>query len=414
MTTLKPLSEQSIVITGASSGIGLATARRAARAGARVVLVARNEEALAEAVAGIRAHGGKAIHLALDIADDDAPERIGRAAREAFGGFDTWVNNAAAALYSKLTETSIAEQRRIFDVGYFAVVRASLFAANELGARGGGTLINVGSVLSDRSVPMQGAYSAMKHAVAGFTEALRMDLEADDVPVSVTLIKPHGINTPYPEHARNRMDKPARIPPIVYDPELVAKAICFAAAHRKRDLTIGGQGALLTTLTDLMPRTADRVMEAVFGENAQSINTPPAPGADDNLFEARADGRERSNQDIFVRKHSLSLELQMRPWTTLAVLGGIGAAATGLLLSLRGSTPDRAAGREVPLTGGAHQADGTDSTASFAAGIADEGMTPDGVIPPVVNQDDPVFSERPAGSPGAPNATEITVTSPTP
>lgn len=400
--TLKPLSQQTIVVTGASSGIGLATARRAARAGARVLLVARNEEALREAVETIRLRGGKADHLAIDITAADAPERIGAKAREAFGGFDTWVNNAAVALYARLEDTGTDEQRRVFDVGYFATVAASLYAARELTARGGGAIVNLGSILSDRTVPVQGAYSAMKHAVQGFTEAFRMELEAEDRPVSVTLVKPAAIDTPYPEHARNRMDKPARVPPIVYDPELVAKAICFAAEHPKRDLTVGGTGMAMTKMSNLLPRSADRFMEIFFKEEAQTIDTPAEPGARDNLFEPRRDGRERSDQDIHVRKQSLALEAQMRPWTTAAVLGGIGVAA-GMLLSLRGSTPRRAQAPKLLPPPEAHQADGTDASASFAAGIADEGTIPAG-------RDR--FSERPAGAAVAPNAAEIQVATP--
>ena len=402
--TLKPLSEQTIVVTGASSGIGLATARRAAREGAKVLLVARNEDALGEAVDSIRLRGGKADFLAIDITAADAPERIGAKARSAFGGFDTWVNDAAVALYARLEDTGIDEQRRVFDVGYFATVAASLYAARELTARGSGAIINLGSILSDRTVPVQGAYSAMKHAVQGFTEAFRMEMEAEGRPISVTLIKPAAIDTPYPEHARNRMDKPARVPPVVYDPELVAKAICFAAAHPKRDLTVGGTGLAMTKMSNLMPRSADRIMEMFFKEEAQTIDTPATPGAKDNLFEPRKDGRERSNQDIYVRKQSLALEAQMRPWTTMAILGGVGVAA-GMLLSLRGSTarrPDEPKLLPPPTT--AHQANGTDASASFAAGIADEGTIPD--------QHPPIFSERPAGAVEAPNAADIKVVHP--
>lgn len=333
MPSLKPLADQTLVITGASSGIGLATARRAAREGANVVLVARNEDALGEAVHSIQVSGGKAASIAADIAETGAAERIGDFAKERFGGFDTWINDAAVALYAKLEDTTIDEHRRVFDVGYFGLVQASLYAARELRERGG-ALINIGSVLSERAVPLQGSYSAMKHAVRGFTDALRMELEMEDAPVSVTLIKPNGIDTPYPQHARNKMGAPARIPPVVYDPELVAKAICFAAAHPKRELTVGGQGYLVSKATNVMPRAADRVMEAFMGKPAQTIDTPPEEGASDNLFEPRRDGRERGNQDIFVRKSSLALEAQMHP---IAAIAGIGAGAAVAAFMLGGA-----------------------------------------------------------------------------
>ena len=339
--SLKSLSDQTIVVTGASSGIGLATARRAAKAGAKVVLVARNEDALREAAAAIRADGGQATHIALDMAEADAPERIGAHARATFGGFDTWVNNAASSVYARLEETSLDEHRRVFEVGYFAYVSASLYAARELRKRGGGALINVGSVLSERSVPVQGAYSAMKHAVLGFTESLRMDLENEGAPVSVTLIKPNGIDTPYAEHARNKMGKPATVPPIVYAPELVAKAICFAAAHPKRELTVGGNGYTLTGLANMFPRAADLVMERVMVENGQSTDQPPEPGTQDNLFEPRRDGRAHSNKVMYVRKRSIGLEAQMRPLAAAAIVGGLGAAiVAAATLRRRPDTPD--------------------------------------------------------------------------
>ncbi|WP_052134416.1 SDR family oxidoreductase [Sphingomonas sp. 37zxx] len=367
--TLKPLAEQTIVITGASSGIGLATARRAARAGARVVLVARNADALREAGESIILRGGKAAWIALDVADEDAPQRIAALADQRFGGFDTWVNNAAASMYAELLDTTIEEHRRVFEVGYFALVRASLFAVPRLAERGG-SLINIGSVLSERAISLQGAYSATKHAVLGFTEALRTEVEAAGHPVSITLIKPAGIDTPYPEHARNRIGAPARIPPVVYDPELVAKAICFAAANQKRDLTVGGVGLLIAGLGNAMPRMTDLVIERFRGRTAQTIDQPPEEGTQDNLFEPRKDGRERSNQDIYVRRQSVTLEAQMRPLAAATVLAGLGAAA---YLLTRKPQP----GLHAVQATGAHQPDGSDSSASFAAGIADENTIPE-------------------------------------
>lgn len=365
---LKPLSEQIIVITGASSGIGLATARRAAAAGAKVVLVARNADALDEAAHAIEVRGGKARAFAIDIAEDGAPERIGEFCAEHFGRFDTWVNDAAVAMYGKLIETGMDEHRRVFDVGYFGLVAASLYAARELRARGG-ALINLGSVLSERAMIYQGTYSAMKHAVRGFTDALRMELEADEANVSVTLIKPNGIDTPYPEHARNKLGEPARIPPIVYDPELVARAILFAAENRKRELTVGGGGYLVSKLGNLAPGMTDKVMEMI-GFSAQVTDTPPRRGTSDNLFSPRRDGDTHSNRDMYVRKQSLALEAQMRPWATAAMIGGIAAIGYYALSGRRrrDDGPDR-------LT--AHQPDGQDSSAQLDAMIADESMIPE-------------------------------------
>ncbi|GAA4038611.1 SDR family oxidoreductase [Sphingomonas rosea] len=347
---MKPLSEQVMVITGASSGIGLAIARRAAALGAKVVLAARNAEALDEAVVAIRNKGGQAVAIDLDVADEGAAAKLAARAIEAFGRIDTWVNDAAAAMYARLEEVSLEEHRRVFDVGYFGLVQGSMEAVRHLRADGG-ALINIGSVLSNRAIPLQGPYCAMKAAVMQFTDALRMELEQDGAPISVTLIKPAAIDTMYPEHARNKLEKPARLPQPLYDAALVAKAVCFAAEHKRRTLIVGGGGLALTTLAPALPRLADKGMELVGGEASQTSSIPPAPGTADNLFEPRVDGRVEGNQEPFTRKTSLFLEAQMHPVAAAAIVGG---AAVGAFLLARRNDEDvgtREAQRRIRAAG---------------------------------------------------------------
>ena len=193
--TLRPVHEQVIVITGASSGIGLVTAKLAARRGARVVLAARNERDLVIAVDDIRAHGGRAVYHVADVADPAQVQGIADTAMREFNQVDTWVNNAGVAVYGRLTQVHLEDMRRQFDVNYWGQVYGSL-AAVPLLARQGGTLINVASALADRAIPLQGNYCAAKHALKAFTDALRMELEEEGSPISVTLVKPGSIDTP--------------------------------------------------------------------------------------------------------------------------------------------------------------------------------------------------------------------------
>ncbi len=319
---LKPLSDQVVVVTGASSGIGRATAEAALAAGARVVVTARNEAALAE-VAALAPDRTEVI--VADLADDDATDRIAAAAIQRFGGFDTWVNNAAAASIGRVADTPLADQRRAFDVGYWGTVRGSLTALAHLRDRGG-AIVNLGSIESDRAVILQATYSAMKHAVKGFTDAFRTEVEADDLPVSVTLIKPAAIHTPFPEHARNVTGHPVTLPPVIYAPTLVARAILFAAANPRRTLSIGGTGVAATLAAQHFPRLTDLILER-FGEALQTFDRPAPADRADNLWEARADAVD-SAQDVYVRTHSLWLEAQLRPGA--AALGVAAAGFAGL------------------------------------------------------------------------------------
>jgi short-subunit dehydrogenase len=332
---LKPLSQQVIVITGASSGIGLATARMAAQRGAAVVLVARDEASLSEAVQGIRDAGGRAEYHVADVADRAALQGAADLAAERFGGFDSWVNDAGVSIYGTQEQTPLEDQRRLFETNYWGTVHGSLIAAAHLKPKGG-ALINVGSVLSDRAMIYQGSYSASKHAVKAFTDALRMELEVERAPISVTLIKPASIDTTFQEHARILMDTPGvMVPPPAYDPRLVARAILFACATPRRDLYVGAGGAAISLLGSLFPRGTDLVMEAV-GRVSQTTGQSGRPELRDNLYQGRPGGAERSSlSGTPQRTSSLLLEAQMNPVAALAAAAGFAALVAGAIMSRR-------------------------------------------------------------------------------
>jgi short-subunit dehydrogenase len=343
---LKPLREQVLVITGASSGIGLATARAAAKQGARLVLVARNEEALQAIEQEINAAGGQAIHVAGDVGRREDLQRAADAAIAHFGRFDTWVNNAGVSLYGRLTQISDDDHHRLFQTNFWGVVYGSLIAAAHLRRRGG-ALINIGSVLSDSAVPIQGMYSTSKHAVKGFTDALRMELEADRAPISVTLVKPSAINTPYPQHAKNYLDREASLPPPVYAPEEVAHAILFAATHPKRDIIIGGAGRAMSFANRTFPRVMDRVGETLLLRQ-QTRPGGTLPHQEGSLHRPGRDGRVHGRYPGHVMRKSYYTRASLHPVLTGTLLLAAGVAAAAVLSRRHGSDPLR----QLTLTGG--------------------------------------------------------------
>ncbi|MBB6610629.1 SDR family oxidoreductase [Pontibacter sp. Tf4] len=326
--TLKPLNQQVIVITGASSGIGLATARAAAKSGARLVLAARNKEALTDLEQQINLRGGKAIHVVADVGRQADVERIYEAAMETFGGFDTWINDAGVSIYGKLDDVTDEDNRRLFDTNFWGVVYGSLAAARHL-RHTGGAIINLGSELSDVGIPLQGMYAASKHAVKGFTDSLRMELTEDEAPVSVTLIKPAGINTPYPEHAKNYTDKELTLPAPVYAPEEVANAILHAATHPERDIFVGGGSKLMSSLNKYAPSVVDWVNGNFM--TSQQLLDKPARNRDGALHQHAEGGRVHGNHDGYVMKTSLYTRASMHPVVTSAVVAAAGAAALALI-----------------------------------------------------------------------------------
>ena len=251
----KRLGAQTIVITGATSGIGLATATLAARRGANLVLAARSVDGLDDVAAKL-GRSDRVITVQADVGIRADVERIASRAIEAFGGFDTWVNNAGQTIYGRLEEVSEEDLRALMEVNFWGAVNGSLVAVSHLKRRGG-ALINIGSIGSDFAFPLQGMYSASKHAIRGFTDALRMELEQEGAPVSVTLIKPASIDTPLPQRARNYMDREPDLPPPVYRPREVAEAILSAAASNRRDVYVGGGGKAISVMAALAPRLFD-------------------------------------------------------------------------------------------------------------------------------------------------------------
>src|SRR5215213_2650493 len=326
---LKKLDEQVVVITGASSGIGLVTAREAARRGAKLVLAARAEDALRLLAEEINAQGGEATYVAADVGRESDVRRIAEAALERFGRVDTWVNNAGVSIYGRILDTPVEDMRRLYETNFWGVVYGSLVAAEVL-RQSGGALINVGSTVSDRAIPLQGVYSSSKHAVKGFTDALRMELEEEGAPVSVTLIKPAAIDTPYIKHAKNLLEKEPAAPPPVYAPEVVAEAILHCAETPERDVFAGGGGKAMSLMDRYTPRLGDKVMES-FMFDAQKQDAPARPRGDGGLYEASGELKERSGDDIYVSESSLYTKASLHPLLTGALIAGAGLAAAALL-----------------------------------------------------------------------------------
>ena len=289
---LKPLDEQVLVITGASSGIGLATAIAAAERGARVVMAARSIGALRTLAARIEAAGGQALAVEADVSRREDVEHVAARAIARFGRIDTWVNNAGVSIYGRLREVDHDEHRRLFDTNFWGVVHGSVVALRHLSGPGG-ALINVGSEVSDAVVPLQGMYSASKHAVKGYTDALRVELADEGVPVSVTLVQPTAVDTPYPEHARNRMSAEPKLPSPTIPAVRVADAILDAATEPARDVRVGGTAVVNSFLSRVAPRIADLMSSMQVGTQVRDEPPRDPLGALDRPSEATAAGAGR-------------------------------------------------------------------------------------------------------------------------
>jgi NAD(P)-dependent dehydrogenase (short-subunit alcohol dehydrogenase family) len=328
---LKPVGEQVVVVVGASSGIGRETALRFARRGAKVVVAARSEPGLASLVGEITARGGEAAYAVCDVADFAQVEAVAETATAAFGRIDTWVNVASTAVYASFEETSLEEFRRVLDVNLMGQVHGAKAALPRLRRAGGGALIGISSVEGVVSLPLHSSYAASKHAVEGLFDALRRELRAEGVPISVTSVKPATINTPFFNNARTKLGVKPKGPPPIYEPAVVADCVLYAAEHPVRDLFAGGAAKTMVMSQRLSPGLVDAAL-ARFGIAAQRTDEPvpvDAPGA---LFTPRDDDRTEGDYGDMARRVSLYTWLETHPKARAVASGGV-LAGTALLLA---------------------------------------------------------------------------------
>lgn len=255
----KPLSDQTIVITGASSGIGLATALMAARKGAKVALAARNGEALDETVKQILKEGGKAIAITTDVSNESEMKGLKEKVLREFGTIDTWINNAGTSIYGYLLDSDLTEEKKLFETNFWGARIGSLLAVEAMKEKGG-VLINLGSEVSVAAQPLLGMYSASKHALKAFTEALRSELRDCDIPVEVCLVRPTAIDTPFSQQGLH--------------PDAAAEAILKCAENPQRDVYVGGPARLSAILDTFFPKVKDMMAETKMKELKEGASHP--------------------------------------------------------------------------------------------------------------------------------------------
>jgi short-subunit dehydrogenase len=314
-----------IVITGASAGVGRATARAFACEKAHIGLIARGRDGLEAARRDVEKLGGKAVVLPTDVADANAVEKAAAQVEQQFGGIDVWVNNAMTSVFSPIKETPAEEFKRVTEVTYLGYVYGTLAALKRMLPRNEGVIIQVGSALAYRGIPLQGAYCAAKHAIQGFMDSLRCELIHDKSKVRVTMIQMPALNTPQFGWVKSRLAHKAQPVPPLYQPEIAAKAIVYASHHPRREIYVGLPTVEAIVGNKLFPGLLDHYL-AHFGFDAQQYDGPEDRDRPNNLWEP-VPGDHGAHGDFGARAHRSSPQL----WTTMH-RGFITAA--GLLLAL--------------------------------------------------------------------------------
>jgi NAD(P)-dependent dehydrogenase (short-subunit alcohol dehydrogenase family) len=331
MVQLKPINDQVVVVMGASSGIGRETALRFARGGAKVVVSARSEGGLRSLVEEIRAEGGEATSVVADVSEFDQVKAVADRAVEEYGRLDTWIHLAAVILFATLEETTPEEFERVIGVNLMGQVYGAMAALPHLKREGRGALIHISSMGAKRSVPLQSAYCASKHGLDGFLEALRVELQHEQVPVSVTQILPATINTPLFDKARTKLGVKPVAPPPIYQPYIVADAILHAAENPRRDIVVGGAARAVILSQKISPRLLDAALRRV-GFEVHYTDEPKTEDAPDNLFEP-VEGNDTVEGTFGERAHPRSSYtwLELRPAVKRAAVAGAALGAVAIL-----------------------------------------------------------------------------------
>lgn len=304
-----------VVVTGSSAGLGRSIAHQFSRKGAHIGLIARNPEALTAAKYECEALGGRALVLPLDVSDADAVDAAAAQVEEAFGPIDIWVNDAMVSVFSPVREMEPSDYKRVTDVLYLGFVHGTLAALKRMLPRDHGTIIQIGSALSYRSIPLQSAYCACKHAINGFTDSLRCELHHENSMVKITAVHMPAMNTTQFNWVKNRMPNDTQPVPPIFDPELTAKVVVAAglAKNPRREYWVGSPTVLAIVAQKFVPGLLDRYLGKTGYKSQQIPGEPKNPSAPNNLYDfvpgthsARGkftDRSKRTSAEIFVSLH---------------------------------------------------------------------------------------------------------------
>ncbi|PYQ50079.1 MAG: short-chain dehydrogenase [Acidobacteria bacterium] len=326
------MQQEIVVITGASAGVGRATAQAFGKRKAKVGLIARGRDGLEAARREIEAAGGQALVLPLDVSDHDAVDKAAGEVEKRFGPIDIWINNAMLSVFSPIMEMEPDEYRRVTDVTYLGYVWGTLAALRRMKPRDRGTIVQVGSALAYRGIPLQSAYCAAKHAVQGFHDSLRCELIHDNSNVRVVMVNMPALNTPQFRWVKSRLPRKGQPVPPIYQPEIAAEAIVWAAYSDRREINVGWPTSAAIIGNNFVPGFADHYLGR-HGYDSQMTDEPEDPNRPNNLWDPLpGDQGAHGVFDDRATSRSIHLELnKKRPW----VVAGAAAFILGLLVMRR-------------------------------------------------------------------------------